>query len=158
MDMITEKLKKYLDENGVRYEALRHGEAYTAQEIASTMHISGKNLVKSVILKSDRGYLMAVLPADRRVDVAALRADLGFRMVTLASEEEIKKIFPDCEAGAMPPFGNLYGLPVYADAALREDKNIVFNAGTHHEAVRMTYTDFFRLVRPIVIEATKKAA
>jgi Ala-tRNA(Pro) deacylase len=158
MDMITEKLKKYLDESGVRYEAIRHGEAYTAQEIASTMHVSGKNMVKSVILKSDAGYLMAVLPADRRVDVAALRADLGFRMVALATEEEIKKIFPDCEAGAMPPFGNLYGLPVYADSALREDKNRVFNAGTHNEAVRMTYTDFFRLARPLVIEATKKAA
>jgi Ala-tRNA(Pro) deacylase len=156
--MITEKLKKYLDESGVRYEALRHGEAYTAQETASTMHVSGKNMVKSVILKGDTGYLMAVLPADRRVDVAALRADLGFRMVALATEDEIKKIFPDCEAGAMPPFGNLYGLPVYADSALREDKHIVFNAGTHDEAVRMTYADFFRLVRPLVIEATRKAA
>jgi len=156
--MATEKLKKYLDDSGVRYEMLRHGEAYTAQEIASTMHVSGKNLVKSVILKSDTGYLMVVLPADRRVDVAALRADLGFRMVALATEEEIKKIFPDCEAGAMPPFGNLYGLPVYADSALREDKNIVFNAGTHHEAIRMAYMDFFRLVRPLIIEATRKAA
>jgi Ala-tRNA(Pro) deacylase len=156
--MVCEKLKKYLDDNGVRYEVLRHGEAFTAQEIAAAMHVKGKMLVKVVILNSDRGYIMVALPADRRVDIAALRAGLGLKMAALASEEEFRMLFPDCEAGAMPPFGNLYNVPVYVDRSLTLDRDIVFNAGTHYEAVKISYEDFEKLVKPKVLEASRKAA
>ena len=156
--MASERLKKFLDDNGVKYEMLRHGEAYTAQEIAAAMHVRGRNLVKVVILKTEKGYIMVALAADRVVDIAALRADLGFRFAALATESEFKMIFPDCEAGAMPPFGNLYGVPVFADRKLAEDRYIVFQAGTHYEAIRMSYRDFERLVRPHYLEASRKAA
>ena len=156
--MICEKLKKYLDENGVKYEVLRHGEAFTAQEIAAAMHVKGKMLVKVVIVNSDRGHIMVALPADRRVDIAALRADLGLKMAALATEEEFKRLFPDCDVGAMPPFGNLYNIPVYVDKSLTLDKDIVIQAGTHYEAIRLDYADFDRLVRPKVLEASRKAA
>ena len=156
--MLSEKLKKYLDENGVKYEVLRHGEAYTAQEVAASMHIKGKMLVKVVILNTERGFIMVALPADRKIDIALLRADLGFRLVTLATEDEFKKLFPDCEPGAMPPFGNLYGIPVYVDRTLTEDKDIVYNAGTHYEAVKMSYPDFARLVSPQILDASRRAA
>jgi Ala-tRNA(Pro) deacylase len=156
--MLSEKLKKYLDENGVKYEVLRHGEAYTAQEIAAVMHVHGKMLVKVVILKSDRGFLMLALPADRRVDISALVADLGLKMAALATEDEFKRLFPDCDVGAMPPFGNLYGVPVYVDKSLAEDKYIIFQAGSHSEALKVSYEDFVRLVKPGTIEATRQAA
>ena len=156
--MVGEKLKRYLDENDVRYEVIRHGEAYTAQELAAAMHVKGRLMVKVVIVNSEKGYLMVALPADRRVDIAALRADLGLRMTALATEEEFKRLFPDCEPGAMPPFGNLYNIPVYVDKVLTEDREIVFQAGNHYEAVKMDYADFEKLVKPVRLEASRKAA
>jgi len=156
--MLCDKLKGFLDKEGVPYEVMRHGEAYTAQEIAQTLHVKGKMLVKVVVIKSDKGHMMLALPADRRVDIAQLRADLGLKMAALTGEDEIKRLFPDCEVGAMPPFGNLYGVPVYVDRALTEDKDIFFQAGTHYEAVKMSYADFERLVHPVVLEASRKAA
>lgn len=156
--MICEKLKKYLEENGVSYEVIKHGEAYTAQEIAAAMHVSGGMLVKVVMLNSDKGNIMVALPADRVVDISKLREQLGFRIAALAREEEFKRLFPDCEVGAMPPFGNLYGIPVYVDETLTQDEHIVFQAGTHYEAVKMSYADFDRLVRPDVMRASRKAA
>jgi Ala-tRNA(Pro) deacylase len=156
--MMSEKLKRYLDENKVGYEVIRHGEAFTAQEIAAAMHVKGKMLVKVVIVGSEKGYLMVALPADRRVDIAALRADLGLKMASLATEDEFRRMFPDCEAGAMPPFGNLYNIPVYVDKALTEDEDIIFQAGNHYEAVKIAYKDFERLVKPGYLEASRKAA
>jgi Ala-tRNA(Pro) deacylase len=156
--MICDKLKKYLDENKAQYEVLRHSEAYTAQEVAQTMHVKGRQLVKVVIINGDRGHIMVALPADRRVDIAHLRADLGLKLASLATEREFKAMFPDCEAGAMPPFGNLYNIPVYVDKALTLDDDIFFQAGTHYESVRMAYSDFERLVRPQVLDLSRKAA
>jgi len=156
--MICKKLKGYLDDNGVSYEVVTHAEAFTAQELAAAMHVKGKNLLKVVMLKSEKGFMMVVLPADRRVDVASLRSDLGARLAALASENEFRMLFGDCETGAMPPFGNLYGIPVYVDSSIGEVDEIVFKAGTHYEAVKMRYADFERLVRPVVLSASRKAA
>jgi len=156
--MLSDKLKKYLDDNRIRYEVISHGEAYTAQEVAQAMHVKGQMLVKVVVINSDKGHMMLALPADRRVDISALRADLGLRLAALTSEQEMKKLFPDCDTGAMPPFGNLYDMPVYVDRSLTSDPEIYFQAGSHYEAVRMSYADFERLVKPRVLEASRKAA
>jgi Ala-tRNA(Pro) deacylase len=156
--MVCEKLKKYLDDNKAESEVIRHSEAFTAQEIAASMHVKGKMLVKVVIVNSDRGHIMVALPADRRVDIALLRTDIGLKMAALATEAELKKLFPDCDVGAMPPFGNLYDIPVYVDRTLTEDAEIYFQAGTHYEVMRMKYADFERLVKPTVLTASRKAA
>ena len=150
--MLSERLTKYLEANGVKYEVLRHGEAYTAQEVAASMHVHGRMLVKVVIVKSEKGFMMVALPADRRVDISTLRADLGLHFAALATEAEFKKIFPDCEAGAMPPFGQLYGLPVWVDACFPKAGEFTFQAGNHHEVVRMRYAEYERLARPVVAE------
>ena len=156
--MLSERLTKYLVESGVKYEVLRHGEAYTAQEVAAAMHVHGRMLVKVVIVKSEKGFMMVAVPADRKVDISTLRSELGLHFATLATESEFSKLFPDCEPGAMPPFGNLYGIPVYVDKKLAEDEKIVFQGGTHYEAVKMRYDDFERLVEPRYLEASRQAA
>lgn len=143
-------LKKFLDENKVKYLTVLHSLAYTTQEVAAKMHIHGWELAKTTILKADGKFVMAVLPAPCRVDFEKFRALVGARSVVLASEEEFRNLFPECELGAMPPFGNLYGLPVYVDERLREDQSIAFNAGSHTEAIRMDYRDFERLAKPAV--------
>ena len=156
--MVCEKLRKYLDGEGAKFEVVRHSEAFTAQELAAALHVSGRMLVKVVVLKTEQGYIMVALPADRRVDIAALRSELGMKLAALASEDEFKMLFPDCEPGAMPPFGNLYGLKVYADKSLTLDKDIYFQAGNHYEVVRMNFDDYERLVKPGYFESSRKAA
>src|ERR1039457_453353 len=145
------KVKAFLDGHEVKYVIISHSKAYTAQGIAAVSHISGKFLAKTVIVKLDGALAMAVLPAPYLVDLLALRRAVGVREAELASEREFKQHFPDCETGAMPPFGNLYGIPVYVDESLTEDDEIAFNAGSHHELIRMSYLDFDRLVRPDVM-------
>ena len=144
------KLKQFLDENQVRYVSIRHSPAYTAQEIAASAHIPGRELAKTVMVKIDGTMAMAVLAAPARLDLALLRRAAGARSVTLADEKEFCGAFPDCEPGAMPPFGNLYGLKVYIDRALAEDRQIAFNAGSHAELIQMDYHQFERLVQPVV--------
>jgi len=146
--MPSARLKKFLDEQHVKYLSLQHSRAYTAQEIAAKMHIHGWELAKTTILKVDGKFMMAVMPAPIQVDMSAFREAAGAKAVALAAEEEFKQLFPECELGAMPPFGNLYGLPVYVDDRLVADPSIVFNAGTHTEAIRMDFADFRRLVNP----------
>lgn len=146
--MPSRKLKEFLDANTVRYVSIRHSIAYTAQEIASLTHIRGKEIAKTVILKADGQTLMAVIPGSHRVDLVLFAAVAGVAKAQIASEYDFKAMFPDCETGAMPPFGNLYGLPVYVAKPLTEDADIAFNAGTHSELIRMAYSDFERLVRP----------
>lgn len=148
--MPTERLKKFLDEKGVSYEAIAHMAAYTAQGVAAAMHVPGRELAKSTVIKVDGRFGLAVLPAHRRVDLEHLRQMAGAQSVSLASEAEFQGLFPGCEVGAMPPFGNLYDLPVWVDESLRKDPTIVFNAGTHREAIRMAFADFERLVHPVV--------
>lgn len=156
--MVSDKLKKYLEENGVAYEVITHGEAFTAQEIAAAMHVKGGMLVKVVLLKGEKGLIMAAIPADRVVDIASLRDELGLRLAALARENEFKDVFPDCEVGTMPPFGNLYGIPVYVDKALSGYGDIVFQAGTHYEAIKMRYADFEWLVSPQVVKKSSRKA
>jgi len=147
-----ERLEAYLRENGVRYELTPHPEAYTAQEVAATEHVSGRQFAKVVIADVDGKHVMLVLPAAKRVDLVKLRAALGAKVARLAREEEFASEFPDCEAGAMPPFGNLYQMPVYMDRSLTEQPRIVFNACSHRETVSISTADYHRLASPAVIE------
>lgn len=148
------KLRNYLDDNDVEYVTISHSPAYTAQRIAELTNTPGKELAKTVIVKMDDKFAMAVLPASRRVDLDHLKNAVGATEVTLASESEFKVLFPDCEVGAMPPFGNLYDMGVYVAEQLTEDEDIAFNAGSHTELVRMSYQDFAKLVTPEVVSLT----
>ncbi len=145
-----EKLKRYLERNNAAFEVILHEEVYTAQELAQAIHTPGKQLIKVVVVKSDGVFRMAVLPASRRIDLPALRKSLKAESLVVATEQELKVLFPDAETGAMPPFGNLYDLEAWVDASVTADEYITFNAGTHYEALRMRYRDFERLVRPRV--------
>lgn len=145
-----DELKAYLAENHVRYELIKHQEKFTAEELASVEHVPGREQAKVVILRSGNEFLMAVLPALYHVDFERTRAATGKHDLELATENEFANLFRNCEPGAMPPFGNLYGLPVWVDESLARDEYIVFNACSHSEAIRMKYSDFARLVRPKV--------
>ena len=142
------RLKTFLDKEHVKYVSIGHSPAFTAQEIAATAHIPGKELAKTVIVKVDGELAMVVLPASEKIRMELLRKTLGARQVELADEDEFKNAFPDCETGAMPPFGNLYGMNVFVSQALREDDEIAFNAGSHSELIRLPYADYERLVHP----------
>lgn len=148
--MPVKKLKDFLDKNGVKYVSLKHSPAFTAQEIAASAHVPGKELAKTVMVKLDGKMAMAVLPASFRVDFELLKKAAGAKKAELAGEEEFKGAFPECELGAMPPFGNLYGMAVYASEALAADEEIAFNAGSHIELLKLAYKDFERLVKPTV--------
>ena len=143
-------VKEVLDQNGVRWVSIVHSPAYTAQEVAASAHVKGKDLAKTVMVKVDGKPVMIVLPASQRVDFQVLREVTGGQNVVLASEAEFRELFPDCEAGAMPPFGNLYGMDVYVAPKLAEDDEIAFNAGSHTELMKLRYADFERLVKPKV--------
>jgi Ala-tRNA(Pro) deacylase len=146
---MLKKLQEYLDANQVKYQVLTHSEAYTAQEIAALQHVPGKQMAKVVMVKKDGQPLMTVLPASHRINFASLQKVLGGR-VEMETEQEFHGLFPGCETGAEPPFGNLFGLEVWVDTSLTGDEEIVFNAGTHWQTVRMRYEDFARLVTPRV--------
>jgi len=146
--MPVAKLKQYLDKNGIKYVSIFHSPAYTAQEVAARVHVRGKKMAKTVMIKVDGRMTMAVLPASRQIDFDYLRKEIGAHQVELASEEEFKDLFPGCDVGAMPPFGNLYGVDVLTDEVLKEDDEIVFNAGTHTELLKLPFTDYTRLVGP----------
>jgi Ala-tRNA(Pro) deacylase len=150
----TEKLKQFLDKEHVRYTTLAHSPSYTAQEIAALAHVSGKELAKTVMVDLDGRIAMAVLPADQKVALSELREAAGVSKARFATEDEFKGLFPDCETGAMPPFGNLYGMDVYVAAPLTEDEEIAFNAGSHTQLMRIPYRDFERLVHPKVADFT----
>jgi Ala-tRNA(Pro) deacylase len=149
--MALASLTEFLDAHNVAYVVISHSPAYTAQGVAGLAHISGKELAKTVIVKLDGKLVMAVLPAKFHVDFELLRKTANAKTVALAAEDEFKDQFPECETGAMPPFGNLYGIPVFADDSLEKDKEIAFNAGTHRELIRMTWADFKKLAEPKVI-------
>ncbi len=149
-------LKQFLDGKQIKYIVISHSVAYTAQGIAALVHIPGKELAKTVIVKIDGALAMAVVPASRHVDLFLLKHAVGATTVELASEADFKNRFPDCETGAMPPFGNLYDMQVIADEALAEDKEIVFNAGTHRELVRLAWEDFVTLVQPKIAKLSSK--
>ncbi len=149
--MPAQQLKSFLDSNHVKYTTITHSPEYTAQEIAASAHIPGKDLAKTVIVKVDGEFAMAVLPASMHVSLSRLRTAAGAGNAEIASEEEFEKLFPDCELGAMPPFGNLYDMPVFAATQLAEDDEIAFNAGSHSELVQLAFSDFDKLVHPKVV-------
>jgi len=148
--MPVKKLKEFLDANGVKYVSINHSAAYTAQEIAASAHVRGKELAKTVMVTLDGKMAMAVLPASRKISFDLLRAASGADDVQLAGERAFGDLFPGCELGAMPPFGNLYGMEVYVSKLLAADEEIAFNAGSHTELIRLAYKDFERLVGPKV--------
>jgi len=150
--MPCKKLKDYLDRNDVPYVSITHSQAYTAQQIAASTHIRGKNMVKTVMVVVNGTMAMAVLPSSYYVDFNLLKDVTGEGNVRLAGESEFKDMFQDCEVGAMPPFGNLYNLSVYVAKVLIENTEIAFNAGTHTEVIQMAYRDFERLVHPLVMK------
>ena len=152
------KFRAFLDSHNIKYMVISHSVAYTAQGIAALVHLSGKKLAKTVIVKIDGKLAMAVVPASLHVDLDLLRAAADARLVELASERAFKDAFPDCETGAMPPFGNLYGMPVYADSSIAEHEEITFNAGTHRELMRMAWADVARLVNPRIVNLTYRPA
>jgi Ala-tRNA(Pro) deacylase len=148
--MPLSKLRRFLDSHNIKYMVISHSLAYTAQGVAALVHVSGKKLAKTVIVKIDGILAMAVLPASEHLDLDRLRALTGAQIVELATECEFKDAFADCETGAMPPFGNLYDIPVYADAILAAHDEITFSAGSHRELLRMDWKDLARLVNPVV--------
>ena len=156
--MPVQQLKEFLDREKVKYVTIYHSPAFTAQEIAASAHIPGKELAKTVMVKVDGKMAMAVLPASYRVDLDRLAQSLGAQRVELASEKEFKDMFPACEVGAMPPFGNLYGMETYVADSLAEDEEIAFNAGSHTELVRMRYDDFARLAQPKLTQLSRGPA
>jgi Ala-tRNA(Pro) deacylase len=150
--MATSRLKNYLDEYGVKYVSIQHSPAFTAADVASSAHVAGRDFAKTVILKIDGVPAMLVLPATRRLLLHEVRELFESEQVKLATESEIRDLFPDCELGAMPPFGNLYGIVVHVAVSLTHEREIAFNAGTHTEIIKMAFDDFDRLVRPRVID------
>lgn len=159
---VLKRLKEILDEHKVSYEVFNHALAYTAQEIAAKQHCSGNEMAKVVMLEIDDALVMGVIPASRKINLGVVVKSLGAKTVRLAREDEFIGRFPGCEIGAMPPFGNLFGVPVFVDPALEIDEYIYFNAGNHVQTVRMQYKDFARLVKPktarLIEETRKKAA
>jgi Ala-tRNA(Pro) deacylase len=155
--MPLERLRSFLDTNAVKYVMVKHSPAYTAQELAALAHVPGKEWAKTVMVKLDGKVAMAVVPATGRVVFDLLRSASGAKAAELASEQEFKDLCPGCELGAMPPFGNLFGMDVYVDAQLAGDAEIAFNAGSHTEMVRLPFADFERLVRPKVVKLARSA-
>ena len=153
--MPINRLRTFLDSHNAKYIVISHSVAYTAQGIAALAHISGKELAKTVVVILDGQLAMAVVPASCQVDMNLLRAAAGTKTTALASELEFKNKFPDCETGAMPPFGNLYDMPVFADESLAQDKEIAFNAGSHRELIQLAWKDFVDLVRPRLVKLAR---
>lgn len=149
--MTVKRLKDFLDSHHVKYAAMTHSPAFTAQEIAAAAHVSGKQIAKTVIVKVDNELAMVVLSAHDHINFATLKEVTGAASVDLATEAEFKTKFPECEVGAMPPFGNLYEMPVFVASTLTGFDQILFNGGSHSELVKMSYQDFERLVKPKII-------
>jgi Ala-tRNA(Pro) deacylase len=145
---IARSVKEYLEENQIPYTHCTHRLAYTAQEVAAAQHVPGREMAKTIVVKGDNQFVLVILPAVLKIDLKALRKELPFNHVELASEKEFAALFPDSEIGAMVPLGNLYNLSVYVDQSLSADEEIVFNAGTHVDTIKMKYQDFERLVQP----------
>jgi Ala-tRNA(Pro) deacylase len=152
--MPVQLLKEFLDSRGVKYVSIKHSLAYTAQEVAASAHVSGKEMIKTLVMKLDGRMALVALPASEKVDLRQVREATGAKDLALATEAEFGSSFPGCEVGAMPPFGNLYGMDTYVTESLTRDREIAFNAGTHTEVIRMSYADFERLATPKRIGST----
>jgi Ala-tRNA(Pro) deacylase len=146
------KMREFLDKNHIRYATVKHSPAYTAQAVAASAHVPITEMVKTVMIEVDGKMAMAVLPASDQIEFDELKLALGTANVTLLHEKEFKDRFPDCESGAMPPFGNLYGMPVFVADGLPQGDYIAFSAGSHHEVSIMRYADYARLVNPRAVK------
>jgi len=157
-----ERLKMFFEKEKVPYRVIPHAEVYTAPELAASIHASGRKVAKVVMVLADGRYVMAVLPSHRLLDLNRFAEVIGAVQVSLATEAVLEKLFPDCELGAIPPFGNLYEFRVFVDEALAREPEIFFQAGTHHEMIAMRYADFERLVHPemdrFAMDPMKKAS
>ncbi len=154
--MPVKKLKDFLDENNVKYISIKHSSAFTAQEVASSAHVSGKEFAKTVMIKVEKQIAMAVLPASYQIDFEQLKEIFHTKNVSLTSEPEFQDLFPGCETGAMPPFGNLYNIETYVAEVLEKNETIAFNAGSHTELIKLKYEDFKQLVKPKVFKFSWK--
>jgi Ala-tRNA(Pro) deacylase len=154
---LSEKLRVFLEENRTEYTHTVHPLAYTAREVASAEHLPPREVAKTVVVFGDDGFHMLVLPANRVVDFQEVRLTLGLTHARMATEEELSRLFPDCELGAMPPMGNLYGMPVYLDSSLAGEETIAFNGGTHRDEIHMRTADYRELVNPAVITLAREA-
>jgi Ala-tRNA(Pro) deacylase len=154
---MLQKLLAFLDDNQAKYTHHSHPTAYTAREVASVEHVPAHKIAKTVVFFSENGYGMAVLPGDSMLDLHGLQALLRVSRLRLATESELNDLFPDCELGAMAPFGNLSGLPVFVDSSLADEENIAFNAGTHRDVLHMRFEDYQRLVQPSLVVASRHA-
>jgi Ala-tRNA(Pro) deacylase len=155
---LLEKLRVFLEENHAEYTHTVHSTAYTAREVASAEHLPNREFAKAVIIFGDEGYHMVVVPANRLVDFQEVRLTLGFTHARLATEEEVGQLFPDCDLGAMPPFGNLYGMTTYLDSSLAAEESIAFNAGTHKDVVHVHTDEYRAMVHPVVVSLAREAA
>ena len=149
--MPVRKLKEFLDSQRVKYVSISHSPAFTAMEVAASAHVTGKELAKTVIVKVDGKMAMVVLPATSRVDFDILKRKIGAQHVELAAEREFRDNFPECELGAMPPFGNLYGMQLFVSESLAQEEELAFSAGSHNELIRLKYEDFERLTKPTMV-------
>lgn len=154
--MIAKKLKDFLDSYQVKYVAVQHSPAFSAQEVAASVHVPGKDMAKTVIVNVKGELAMAVLPANYHIDFHRLMDALRTSDMYLATEEEFQSRFPDCELGAMPPFGNLYGMKTYVSQSLSEDEHITFEAGSHSEVITLSWQDYQRLVSPTIVSFTDR--
>jgi len=152
----TNQLQEFLKRNQVSFKHTVHPMAYTAREVASAEHLPAREVAKVVIVSVDNAYQMVVLPANRAVDLAELRTALGMSHARLATEHEIADLFPECDLGAMPPFGNLYDMPVYVDSGLAQDEWIAFNAGSHTDMIHMRFKDYKWLVNPVILPLARE--
>jgi Ala-tRNA(Pro) deacylase len=155
---LNERLRSFLDSNHAEFTLSTHSRAFTAREVALAERLPPRDVAKSVVLFGDGEYHIVVIPASKLVDFHELRPALGLAQARLASEDELGRVFPDCELGAMPPFGSLYGIPVYLDASLAAEPVIAFNAGTHREVIHMPIAEFRRLANPIVVSLVREPA
>jgi len=153
---LSERLRSFLESHQVVHSVTVHPRAYTAREVAASEHLPARELAKTVVLSSDGEYLMVVIPASKVVDLPEARLTLGANQVRLATEDELGKLFPDCELGAMPPFGTLYHMQVFLDSSLTGEEHIAFNAGTHREVLHMKTADFRNLVQPTVVSLVRE--
>jgi Ala-tRNA(Pro) deacylase len=152
------RLEEFLHKHQTPFTTIIHSTTYTAQGTAAVAHVPGQELAKTVILNADGCLAMAVLPANKQLDLALFRSMMGAQSMALATEEEFDRAFPDCELGAMPPFGNLYNVPVYVEETLTHHSEIVFNAGYHSELIRMSFRDFCQLVHPVIAKFAMRPA
>jgi Ala-tRNA(Pro) deacylase len=154
-DSMLKILCDFLDKHHIRYLTIRHSLAYTAQEIAETAHVHGQEFAKTVIVKVGGELAMAVLPAPDKLDLELMEGAIHTKQVVIANENEFQKSFPDCDIGAMPPFGNLFGMKVYVEEKLTANEKITFNAGSHTELIQMSYSDFRDLVKPVIVRISR---